>query len=61
MKTETIGLKLFKMLHEWRKTKSIALASEICQTLLTNDGEYDDEDLDAVESEMKAILYGENI
>lgn len=31
-------IKLFKMLMEWRKTKSIALAYDICETVVSQDG-----------------------
>ena len=54
MKIEYI---IYKMLMEWRKTKSIKLASDICNKMLYQDGEYTDEDLDEIEKEFKE-LYG---
>ena len=44
-------IKLFKMLMEWRKTKSIALAYDICETLVTQDGTLSEEEIDYIDNE----------
>lgn len=44
-------IKLFKMLMEWRKTKSIALAYDICETVVTQDGTLSEEEIDYIENE----------
>ena len=44
-------IKLFKMLMEWRKTKSIALAYDICETVITQDGTLSEKEIDYIENE----------
>jgi len=44
-------IKLFKMLMEWRKTKSIALAYDICETVVTQDGTLSEKEIDYIENE----------
>jgi len=52
-----IEYRIYKMLMQWRKTKSIKLASDICNKLLYQDGKYTDEDIDEIEN-MFNDLYG---
>lgn len=44
-------IKLFKMLMEWRKTKSLALAYDICETVVTQDGTLSEKEIDYIENE----------
>lgn len=44
-------IKLFKMLMEWRKTKSLSLAYDICETVITQDGTLSEKEIDYIENE----------
>ena len=48
---KALTIKLFKMLMEWRKTKSIALAHDICETVITQDGTLNKKEIDYIENE----------
>ena len=48
---KAMTIKLFKMLMEWRKTKSIALAYDICETVVTQDGTLSEKEIDYIENE----------
>lgn len=44
-------IKLFKMLMEWRKTKSLSLAYDICETVITQDVTLSEKEIDYIENE----------
>ena len=48
---KALTIKVFKMLMEWRKTKSIALAYDICETVVTQDGTLSEKEIDYIENE----------
>lgn len=51
MDDNTLSIKIYKMLLEWRKTKSLALAYDICETIITRDGTLSEKEIDYIENE----------
>lgn len=51
MDDNALSIKIYKMLMEWRKTKSIALAYDICETVVTQDGTLSEKEIDYIENE----------
>lgn len=53
MDDNALSIKIYKMLLEWRKTKSLALAYDICETIITRDGTLSEKELDYIENKLK--------
>lgn len=58
-------IEISKLLFKWRKTKSPELAELICNKLLYQNGKFNDEDVDLMETEInnlekekRELLYG---
>ena len=58
-------IEILKLLFKWRKNKSQELAELICNKLLYQNGKFNDEDVDLIETEIndlekekRELLYG---